>query len=130
MKTRITHHSNPSTPSLMGRSMQCGRGFAILMYCINLISIAGCTDMYGYGQNSMFDPYGYNSYGYPNGPNYYGEQVYYQDEQREPYRAPISDEQKELNYINDHRREIANLPPQEQKKILKEAKRAAASQNQ
>lgn len=99
--------------------------------------IAGCAGYnsypnspqtaYGWGTGGAYGPgyggYGYAPpypYGYYPGPEYryppgYGS--------HRPSRPPLSAEQRALNYLYDHRRQIQRLPPQQQKDVARMAER-------
>lgn len=70
---------------------------------------------YGYGYG--YPPYPGPAYGYYPGPVYYGGYGY---SDHSP-RPPVSNNQKALNYVYDHRNEIKRLPPQQQQQILRQA---------
>lgn len=68
---------------------------------------------------------GYNSYpGMPVGGYGYPPPVHYgYGYSGHTYRPPISNDQKALNYLYDHRNEIKRLPPQQQQQILRQAQK-------
>ncbi len=83
---------------------------------------------YGYG----YTPYPGPAYGYYPGPVYYGRPYGgyggygYSDHAPRP---PISNNQKALNFIYDHRNQIQRLPPQQQQQILRQAEKLGQQNN-
>ena len=85
---------------------------------------------YGYGYG--YTPYSVPAYGYYPGPVYYGRPYGgyggygYPDHAPRP---PISNNQKALNFIYDHRNQIQRLPPQQQQQILRQAQKLGQQNN-
>ena len=78
---------------------------------------------YGYGL------YPVPAYGYYPGPVYYGRSYGGYGYSEREYRPPVSDDQRALNYLYDHRNEIKHLPPQQQREVLREADRIIQHNN-
>lgn len=71
--------------------------------------------VYGYGG------YPVPAYGYYPGPVYYGRPYGgYGYSEHESHR-PITNDQRALNYLYDHRNQFKHLPPQQQREVLREA---------
>ena len=86
---------------------------------------------YGYGYG--YAPYPSPAYGYYPGPVYYGRPYggygYGYGDDEHPPRPPISNNQKALNYVYDHRNQIQHLPPQQQRQILRQAEKLGQQSN-
>lgn len=89
---------------------------------------------YGYPVSSPpnfgYGGYPVPAYGYYPGPIYYGRSYGgfgYADHDEHP---SISNDQKALNYLYDHRNQIQRLPPQQQREILREANQIAHHHDQ
>lgn len=80
---------------------------------------------YGYG----YAPYLGPAYGHYPSPVYYGRPYGGYGYVEHSPRPPISNDQKALNFIYDHRNEIKRLPPQQQQQILRQAEKLTQHRN-
>lgn len=103
-----------------------GKRTHLFFLSIGYFLVTGCTSVNGYGQDYLFDPMSYQPYGGYSDPYYYDQIENHHETHKEGFSTPITSDQRELNYIYDHRREIARLPPEQQKAIMEEAERAAS----
>lgn len=79
--------------------------------------------VYGYGGYSA------PAYGYYPGPVYYGRPYGgYGYSEHESHR-PITNDQRALNYLYDHRNQFKHLPPQQQREVLREANKIMQHNN-
>ena len=118
-----------------------------LFFILTLGVLSGCTNYGGYpsfpggayggGYGYPSQPptyYGYGgypppAYGYYPGPVYYGQSYGGYGYSEHEYRPPVSDDQRALNYLYDHRDQIKHLPPQQQKEVLREANQIMQHKN-
>lgn len=87
----------------------------------------GCA-MFGGNGGGYPGGYGYPGYGSPGGYGYPAGYGYYPPRNYPPppprYQAPpMSPEQQQLKYLYDHREAIQKLPPEQQKEVLRRAKK-------
>lgn len=112
----------------MKRSLILLLGFGCLPACTGYNSYPGMP-VGGYGYPPPVN-YGYGyptypvpAYGYYPPPVYYGRSYGGYGYSDHTYRPPVSNDQKALNYLYDHRNEIKRLPPQQRQQILREAQK-------
>lgn len=94
----------------------------LLSGCANY---AGYPGAYGYPYpppvNYGYGVYPIPAYGYYPGPVYYGRSYGGYGYSEHDHRPPVSNDQKALNYLYDHRNQIQRLPPRQQREVLREA---------